>query len=94
MLPPPESSAKTHVVLRKKTTNYTWQQPKLGQGSLSGRLADPDALGCVQRPTIGTASAGAVRRPPARIVLGGFQPPFPPAVAHRLLLSSLTAAIE
>ena len=31
---------------------------------------------------------------PAKIVLGGFQAPFPPAVSHRLLLSSLTAAIE
>ena len=31
---------------------------------------------------------------PARIVLGGFQAPFRPAVAHRLLLSALTAAIE
>ena len=28
------------------------------------------------------------------IVLGAFQAPFPPAVAHRLLLSALTAAIE
>ena len=31
---------------------------------------------------------------PARVVLGGFQAPFPPVVADRLLLRALNAAIE
>ena len=46
----------------------------------------------------GTKYAVALSPPihtrPARIDSGGFQAPFPPAVAHRLRLIALTAAIE
>ena len=49
---------------------------------------------CVQQQTLDLHDVSATLSAACKIVLSGFQVPFPPAVAHRLFLSALTAAIE
>ena len=45
-------------------------------------------------PLLAHQRSGALTACENRLGAADFSPPFPPAVAHRLLLSALTAAIE
>ena len=71
-------------ILIKYDGGLTGRHQSLGKQSCYTTCVPP----CVSR------HASRCRSKPERIVLGGFQAPFPPAVAHRLLLPAPSAAIE
>ena len=97
----PLSAPRTHLPIKPRRTrerDRAGQKPQTWQYYELGLYRDPAALPAV------TAVYDARRTAEhlfddapgsaARIVFGRISGPFPPAVAHRLLLSSLTAAIE